>query len=196
MLGVLVITSEYGSGMIRTTFSTVPQRPTVLAAKVTVFAGVTLAVTAASWLIAFFLGQAILSGKGIGVSIGSPDALRTVVGTVLHLTVLGLLSLGIGAPLRKTAGAVTGICGMIFVLPVLSLLLPSSMNVLQKYLPSNPARRSSPAAMPAAPPRCRRGSASVCSAFMRSSPSPPQLQHRSPGTPEPPPRGVTSRRCS
>jgi ABC-type transport system involved in multi-copper enzyme maturation permease subunit len=137
VLGVLVITSEYGSGMIRTTFAAVPQRISVLAAKATVFTAVTLAVTTASCFTAFFMGQAILSAKGIGVNIGAAGALRTVVGTVLYLAVLGLLALGIGTLIRRTAGAITAVVGMLFVLPVLASLLPSSMDAVAKFLPSN-----------------------------------------------------------
>jgi len=137
VLGVLVITSEYGSGMIRTTLAAVPQRLTVLAAKATVFSGVTLAVTTASCFIAFFVGQAILSARGIGIGIGAPNALRTVVGTSLYLAILGLLSLGIGALIRKTAGAISAVVGLIFVVPALSNLLPSSMDAVHKFLPSN-----------------------------------------------------------
>ena len=137
VLGVLVITSEYSSGMIRTTFAAVPQRLHVLAAKATVFTGLTVAVTTTSCFIAFFLGQAMLSAKGIGISIGAPGALRTVVGTGLYLAILGLLSLGVGTLIRKTAGAITAVVGMLFVLPVLASLLPSSMDAVQKFLPSN-----------------------------------------------------------
>jgi ABC-2 type transport system permease protein len=89
VLGVLVITSEYASGMIRTTFAAVPQRLTVLGAKAAVFGGVALAVTTVASFIAFFTGQAILSAKGIGVSIGAPGALRAVVGNGLYLAILG-----------------------------------------------------------------------------------------------------------
>lgn len=137
VLGVLVITSEYSSGMIRTTFASVPQRLSVLAAKASVFAAVTLAVTMSACFIAFFTGQAILSAKGINVGIGAPNALRTVVGTSLYLTVLGLLALGIGALIRKTAGGITAVVGMIFVLPGLAALLPSSLDAVPKFLPSN-----------------------------------------------------------
>jgi hypothetical protein len=137
VLGVLVITSEYTTGMIRTTLSAVPQRVHVLFAKAVVFTAVTLAVVAPASFIAFFVGQAILSTKDIGVGIGAPNALRTVVGTALYLAILGLLSLGIGALIRKTAGAITAVVGMLFVLPTLSSLLPSSLDVIGKFLPSN-----------------------------------------------------------
>jgi ABC-type transport system involved in multi-copper enzyme maturation permease subunit len=137
VLGVLVITNEYGSGMIRATFAAVPQRLTVLTAKAVVFAGVTLVVTTTASFIAFFLGQSILSAKGIGVGIGSPDALRIVLGTGLYLAVLGLLALALGTIIRKTAGAIALVFGLIFVLPGIVTLLPSSMDSIQKFLPSN-----------------------------------------------------------
>jgi ABC-2 type transport system permease protein len=136
VLGVLVITSEYSTGMIRATFAAVPQRRTVLAAKGTVFAAATLVVTTTAALVAFLVGQAILSTKHIGVSLGAPGALRTVLGTGMYLAVLGLLALALGTILRKTAGGITSVVGVIFVLPVLAGLLPSSMNSIQQYLPS------------------------------------------------------------
>src|SRR5580700_9677302 len=73
VLGVLVITNEYGSGMIRATFASVPQRLSILAAKATVFAGVTFVVTTGACFIAFILGQSILSAKGAGTSLGAPN---------------------------------------------------------------------------------------------------------------------------
>jgi ABC-2 type transport system permease protein len=137
VLGVLVITNEYGSGMIRATFAAAPQRLSVLAAKATVFAGVTLAVTTTACFIAFVLGQSILSSKGIGTSLGAPNVLRTVIGTGLYLALLGLLALALGTIIRKTAGAIAAVFGLILVLPVIGSLLPSSMNAFQKFLPSN-----------------------------------------------------------
>jgi ABC-2 type transport system permease protein len=137
VLGVLVITNEYGSGMIRATFAAVPQRLNVLGAKATVFAGATFVVSLAACFVAFILGQSILSSKGAGTSIGATNVLRTVVGGALYLAVLGLLSLGLGAIIRKTAGAIAAVLGLLLVLPPIASLLPSSMNAVQKFLPSN-----------------------------------------------------------
>jgi ABC-2 type transport system permease protein len=137
VLGVLVITNEYGSGMIRATFAAAPQRLSVLAAKASVFAGVTFVVTTVASFIAFFLGQWILSAKGIGTTLGAPNVLRIVVGTGMYLAVLGLLALGLGTIIRKTAGAIAAVFGLILVLPPIAGLLPSSMNAVQKFLPSN-----------------------------------------------------------
>jgi ABC-type transport system involved in multi-copper enzyme maturation permease subunit len=137
VLGVLVITGEYATGMIRTTIAAVPQRLNVLSSKVIVFAALTFVVTGASCFTAFFIGQAILSSKSMGVGIGDPRVLRTVVGTVLYLTLLGLLAVGIGGLLRKTAGAICAVVGILFVVPVLAGFLPSSLSGVEKYLPSS-----------------------------------------------------------
>jgi ABC-2 type transport system permease protein len=143
VLGVLVITSEYNNSMIRSTFAAVPQRLTVFAAKAGVFAVVTFVVTTTASLVAFLVGQAILSTasghgyNGIGVGLGSPGALREVIGTGMYMAVLGLLALSLGTIIRKTAGAITAVVGMVFILPILASLLPGSMNSLQKFLPSS-----------------------------------------------------------
>jgi ABC-type transport system involved in multi-copper enzyme maturation permease subunit len=137
VLGVLVITNEYGSGMIRATLAAVPQRLNVLASKAAVFAGVTLVVSTVACFVSFFVGQWILSSKGVGTTLGADNGLRTVLGTALYLAVLGLLALGIGSIIRKTAGAIAAVLGLILVVPVIASLLPSSMNAFEKFLPSN-----------------------------------------------------------
>lgn len=137
VLGVLVITSEYASGMIRTTFAAVPRRLAVLGAKATVFTALTLVVMTAACFGAFLLGQAILSTKDAGVSLGAPHALRTIFGTSLYLTGLGLMALGLGTLIRKTAGAISAIVGVLFVLPAMAALLPSSLDGVSQFLPAN-----------------------------------------------------------
>jgi ABC-2 type transport system permease protein len=137
VLGVLVITNEYSSGMIRTTLTAVPQRRTILAAKALVFTASTLVVGVVSCFAAFFLGQTILSRHDLETTIGSPGVLRAVVGAGLYLAVLGLLSLGLGTLLRSTAGAIAAVVGLVLVLPGLAAALPTSWaNAVDKYLPS------------------------------------------------------------
>lgn len=138
VLGVLVVTGEYATGTIRATFSAAPQRRSVLAAKAAVFAAVTAAVCIPASFGAFFVGQAILSAKGVEAHLGDPGVLRTVVGVGLYLTVLGLLALGLGALLRRSAGAIAAVFGLVLVLPGLAAALPSSwQDVISRYLPSN-----------------------------------------------------------
>jgi hypothetical protein len=141
VLGVLIITGEYGTGMIRTTFAAVPQRRLVLAAKAVVFTAVTLVTGVASCLVGFFLSQAILSSHHLQTTIGAPGVLRAVIGGGLYLAVLGLLAFGIGAIIRHTAGAIAAIFGLVLVLPTMAIFLPSSLsNNIGPYLPSNAGR--------------------------------------------------------
>jgi ABC-type transport system involved in multi-copper enzyme maturation permease subunit len=137
VLGVVVITSEYATGSIRSTFTAAPQRAGVLAAKAAVFAAVAAATGIASSFAAFFTGQALLAEKGIGTTLGGPGALRSVIGAGLYLAVLGLLALGLGTFIRRTAGGIAAVVGLIVILPVLVQGLPSSWQAaITRYLPS------------------------------------------------------------
>jgi ABC-2 type transport system permease protein len=136
VLGVLVITSEYGTGMIRASLSAVPQRRLLLAAKTIVFAATALVVGVASSFAAYFTFQASLSGDGLRSAIGDPSVLRAVAGGGLYLAVLGLLGLGLGAILRSSAGAIAALFGVLFVPPLIMTLLPRSwQDTVGPYLP-------------------------------------------------------------
>ena len=137
VLGVTVITSEYATGSIRSTFTAAPQRVSVLAAKAAVFAAVAATAGIASSFAAFFTGQALLAGKGIGTTLGGPGALRSVIGAGLYLAILGLLALGLGTLIRRTAGAIAAVAGLIILLPLLVQGLPSTWQAaITRYLPS------------------------------------------------------------
>jgi ABC-2 type transport system permease protein len=136
VLGVLVITAEYSTGMIRASFTAVPKRLPVLWAKIGVFGAVTLALMLPSVLVAFFVGQAILSRHHINTTFGAPHVARAVVGAALYLTVVGLFGLGLGAIVRNTAGGIASFAAIMFVLPPLMNVLPSSWNsAASPYLP-------------------------------------------------------------
>jgi ABC-2 type transport system permease protein len=151
VLGVLVITSEYGTGMIRATVSAVPQRRMLLAAKGVVFAATALIVGLVASFIAFFVTQAILSGqhpvvfagRQLQSSISDPGVFRAVAGAGLYLAVLGLLGLGLGTIIRASAGAISALFGLLFVLPILSetILSSSEQNTINPYLPFNAGRQ-------------------------------------------------------
>jgi ABC-2 type transport system permease protein len=136
VLGVVVITSEYGTGMIRATLSAVPQRRLLLAAKAIVFAVTALVVGILSSFAAYFVFQAFLSDNSLQSSIGDPGVLRAVTGGGLYLTVLGLLGLGLGAIIRSSAGAIATLFGLLFVPPILLQLLPRSwQTTIGPYMP-------------------------------------------------------------
>jgi ABC-2 type transport system permease protein len=125
VLGALVITSEYSTGMIRTSLTTMPRRGTVYAAKGVVFGIVALVTGLVTSFLAFLIGQAILSSQHVNTTLGHPGVLRAVIGGGLFLAVTGLLSFGIGAILRHTAGAISAGIGLMFVLMILTNFLPS-----------------------------------------------------------------------
>lgn len=137
VLGVLLITGEYATGMIRATFAAVPARLPVLWAKAVVFGAVTLATTIPTVFLAWWIGQRILSGQQIDAHLSDPGVARAVVGTALYLAVVGLLGLGLGALLRNTAAGISALFGVLFVLPIIVRFLPSSWaQPIDKYLPS------------------------------------------------------------
>jgi ABC-2 type transport system permease protein len=138
VLGALTVTSEYSTGMIRTSLTVQPRRGTVLAAKGVVFTLVTLVTGLIASFASFFIGQAILSSKHLGVSLGDPNVLRAVIGGGLFLAVCGMLAFGLGTLLRHTAGAITASIGLLFVLFVLINFLPSNwQDHVDKWIPFN-----------------------------------------------------------
>lgn len=138
VLGVLLITGEYATGMIRATLSAVPARLPVLWAKLAVFAAVALVICEAAVFVTFLAGQAILSSKHEGMSLADPGVLRAVAGAGLYLTVVGLLGMGLGCVIRNTAGAIATLFGILLVLPVLGDVLPTDWaSHIVPYLPSN-----------------------------------------------------------
>ncbi|HXZ71366.1 MAG TPA: ABC transporter permease [Streptosporangiaceae bacterium] len=138
VLGVLLMGGEYSTGMIRSSLTAVPRRLPVLWGKVAVFAGSILSVSLAASFISFFLGQALLSSYHLGVPITAHDALRSVIGAALYVTVSGLIGLALGALLRNTAAGIATFATVFFVIPLLATLLPASIsNHMAQYLPSN-----------------------------------------------------------
>ena len=136
VLGVLVMSAEYGTGTIRATFSAAPRRPVVLVAKAVVFGTVALVVAEVVSFLAFFLGQALLTAPATHATIGSPGALRAVAGSGLYVCVLGLFALGLATIIRHTAGAISAFVGILLVLPLVVQALPSSIAFdVRRYLP-------------------------------------------------------------
>ena len=140
VLGALVVTNEYGNGMVRATMSAVPRRTPVLLAKVVVVGGVTLVVSLVAAFAAFFASQAVLSGNGDPtLGLGDDDVLRTVVGAAVYLTGVSVIGTILGTLLRSTAAAIATLFGLVFLFPTLiGLVLPDSWNdAITGYLPSN-----------------------------------------------------------
>jgi ABC-2 type transport system permease protein len=142
VLGVLVITGEYSTGMIRASFTAVPTRLPVLWAKAAVFAAVTFLLMLPSVVIAFFASQAILARHHIlQIPFSHAGAERSVIGGAVYLMLVGMLAMAVGAIVRNTAGGISAFAALFFVIPPLMNLLPATWNTtISPYLPSEAGR--------------------------------------------------------
>jgi ABC-2 type transport system permease protein len=141
VLGVLMMTSEYSTGLVSSTFAAVPRRLPVLWGKAAVFSVIALTVMVPTMLVGFFASQATLSSTNLQIGFGHSGVARAVLGAALYLTIAGLLGLGLGGIFRSTAAAVTSLTGILFVLPLLITILPAGLsNSISPYLPGNAGR--------------------------------------------------------
>jgi ABC-2 type transport system permease protein len=120
LLGVLVITNEYGSGLIRSTFTAVPRRLPVVLGKVVVLIANGVLVTYLAVLVSYLIGRIILAPKGIDLTLFSGPAGRVFVGVPLVVVTFALMGLMIGCLIRSTAGSIATTVGLTFVLPALA----------------------------------------------------------------------------
>jgi ABC-2 type transport system permease protein len=132
VLGVLMMTGEYSSGMVRATLAAIPNRPLVLAAKAAVFGVVALVVGEVAGFIAFFAGGAALPGGIPGPALGQPGVLRAVVLGGAGFCLIGLIGLGLGAIIRHTPAAIAVLVGGVYVLVQFVAAVTQS---LMAYLP-------------------------------------------------------------
>jgi ABC-2 type transport system permease protein len=143
VLGVLTITSEFSSGMIRATLAAAPRRPMVLAAKAAVLGVTGLAVGEVLAFGAFLAAQAALASPAPRATLAQPGVLRAVLMAGAYLCLMGLIGLGIGAIIRHTAGAIATAVGVVFVLPVIFLAFPAGLqHGVEKFLPEIIAENS------------------------------------------------------
>jgi ABC-type transport system involved in multi-copper enzyme maturation permease subunit len=126
VLGTLSITSEYSTGMIRTSLTVMPRRGMLYGAKAGVFAVVALAIAFLTSFASFFIGQALLSSTQVSATLSQPNVLGAVTGAALYVALCGLFAFGLGAILRSTAGAMTAAYGFLFLVPELAKALPSA----------------------------------------------------------------------
>jgi len=137
VLGVLCISSEYSSGMIRTSLIVVPKRGRILAAKSLVFAAVTFVVGGVTNFVAFIVGQALIAGHAPHAALGDPGVARAVAGGGLYLAALALLSVAAGTLLRRPAAAIAAMVAVLFVLPGIAQALPDSWrNPVTEFWPT------------------------------------------------------------
>jgi ABC-2 type transport system permease protein len=165
VIGAMVITSEYSTGMIRTSLTAQPRRGVVYAAKAIAFTAVTLVISLVTAFVAFFTGQAMLSGKGVAASlfhtvtipasanvncspggctatfsgtdvINPSTVLTAVIGTALFVTIVALIAFGVGSIVRHTAGTIAIVIAFLFIVPILEHTLPDNWRFdIMRFLP-------------------------------------------------------------
>ena len=135
VFGVLLVSSEYSSGTIRTTLAATPRRRVLLATKIGIAAAATVVFCELLSFLTFFIGEAILSGGGApSATLGSPGAFRAVFLTGLFVSLLSLMSFGFAVIFRNTAASIGAFAGVVFVLP---LVMHQISEPTVRFLPSN-----------------------------------------------------------
>jgi ABC-type transport system involved in multi-copper enzyme maturation permease subunit len=138
VLGVLLITSEYATGMIRTTLAAVPKRLPALWGKAITLIAAILAIGLPAAFITFTVGQSILGKQHLSTTLGAPGVTQAVIGSALYLAVAGLLGLALGTLLRSSAAGISALFGVLFALPIVAGFLPGSLaDQVGKFLPSS-----------------------------------------------------------
>lgn len=144
ILAVLVISGEYGSGMIRTTLAATPHRATVLATKAVTLTGVVTAAGTIAVLGSLLAGRLILPGRGFTAAHGYPalsladgPTVRATVGSILYLALIALLSLGVATVVRDCATSIGIVLGLLYLPPILSQAIgdPHWQRLLQRIGP-------------------------------------------------------------
>jgi ABC-type transport system involved in multi-copper enzyme maturation permease subunit len=153
VLGTLTITSEYSTGMIRTSLAVMPRRGLVYGAKALVLVAVTLVAAVITSFAAFFTGQYLLRSTHMAATLGQPGVLRAVLATALYVVMSGLFAFGLGAIVRSTAGALTLAFGLLFLVPQLAKALPGTWYAdVARWLPGGDVTNAITSTQRQAPP--------------------------------------------
>jgi ABC-2 type transport system permease protein len=138
VLGAMVVTSEYGTGMIRATLSATPSRGAVLAAKALVLTSTLFVVGTVTAFAGYFGGNPFLENEGVGVALSDDGVLRAMFGSGLYMAGLGLFAAAVGLLVRHTAAALSIVLGLVFVLGNMVFLLPGNWGEwIGKLMPGN-----------------------------------------------------------
>lgn len=118
VLGALIITGEYGTGMIRATLTAAPRRLDALVAKALVLATSAFAISLASIILTALVTVPLLPARGIHPDFGDGKVWLAFLGGALYLALVGVISLAIGTLVRSSAGGISASLGLVFVLPI------------------------------------------------------------------------------
>lgn len=138
VLGVLFVSSEYASGMIRVTLAAVRSRTSVLRAKSIVLAAVVFISMGVASMAAVWVGNAVYAGAGATYTLTDPGVPRVLVGAAAYAAGVSVLGVALGFVLRSAAGAIGVLVALLFVAPLMIQLVPGTIgDWISKLLPSN-----------------------------------------------------------
>ncbi|MFF2030509.1 ABC transporter permease [Arthrobacter sp. NPDC058192] len=137
-LGVLLMSSEFTTGMARSTFAAVPRRIPAFAAKLVVVVLTSFIVTAASALAAGLVSVPILDNYGLGLDLGSSQSVKLLLVNSLYVAAVAAIGMSLGTLIRNSAGGIMSLVGLFFVAPIAFQLIPGDFfEEARKYLPGN-----------------------------------------------------------
>jgi hypothetical protein len=140
VLGILVVTSEYATGLIQPSLNATPRRHRMLAAKVVLATALAMVAGQALMFASFLLGQTILAAQDLpNASLGDPGVFSAVTGGGVYLSAIALLAVGLGTIMRATAGALATLVGIVFLVPAMGSLLPSWLQGILYFWPTQGA---------------------------------------------------------
>ena len=128
VLGVLIISGEYGTGQVRSTFTADPRRIGVILAKASVLALTTFVVSAVSTWIGVAASAALQASRGVEADLADPAVFLPILGSSVFVTLLALLAFGIGLLVRSSAGGIAITLGILLVLPIILSLVGGLLN--------------------------------------------------------------------
>ncbi|MFF3063397.1 ABC transporter permease [Oerskovia sp. NPDC057915] len=138
VLGALIMTGEYSTGMIRSTLSAIPTRLPALWAKAAIIAVVTFVVGVVGIAVSYLVIAPMLSGNDLVPDLGDPVVQRVVLACAGYLTLVALLAVGVGTIMRNSAGSIFTLVALLFVLPIVASFLSQDwVQDMAKFLPMN-----------------------------------------------------------
>ena len=138
VLGVMVVSTEYGTGMMRTSLTAFPRRAMLFLAKASVLTIVVLLLGVVIAFASYAVASPFYTRHGVDLSLSETANLRALLAVPVYLTLVALMGLGLGFLMRHTAGAISSLVGLFFVLPIITNFLPGTTGKdINKIVPSN-----------------------------------------------------------
>ncbi|WP_258190744.1 ABC transporter permease [Arthrobacter sp. PAMC25284] len=137
-LGVLLMSSEFTTGMARSTFAAVPRRTPAFVAKLIVVTVTAFVLTLVGVYMAGLVALPILGTYNLPLDLASPQSIKLMLVNSLYVAAVAAIGMALGTLIRNSAGGIMSLVGLFFVAPIAFQLIPGDFFVeARKYLPGN-----------------------------------------------------------